>query len=74
MDRFEFLLDEIERSNARGIIYTSLKFCDHFQVDYPAFKVLLDGKGIPSLFLEGEYFSFAAGQVKTRVEAFLEML
>ncbi len=73
-DRFEFLLDEIERTDARGIIYTSLKFCDHFLVDYPALKELLDGKGIPSLFLEGEYFSFAAGQVKTRVEAFLEML
>jgi benzoyl-CoA reductase/2-hydroxyglutaryl-CoA dehydratase subunit BcrC/BadD/HgdB len=73
-DRFDFLLGEMERTEARGIIYTSLKFCDHFLVDYPALKTLLDEKGIPSLFLEGEYFSFAAGQVKTRVEAFLEML
>jgi benzoyl-CoA reductase/2-hydroxyglutaryl-CoA dehydratase subunit BcrC/BadD/HgdB len=73
-DRFDFLLGEIERTSARGIIYTSLKFCDHFLVDYPAFKAMLDERGIPSLFLEGEYFSFAAGQIKTRVEAFLEML
>ena len=73
-DRFEFLLDELARTGARGIIYTSLKFCDHFLVDYPTLKGLLDEKGIPSLFLEGEYFSFSAGQVKTRVEAFLEML
>ena len=73
-DRFEFLLSEVARTNASGIIYTSLKFCDHFLVDYPTLKELLDEKGIPSLFLEGEYFSFGAGQVKTRVEAFLEML
>ena len=73
-DRFEFLLDELARTGAGGVIYASLKFCDHFLVDYPAFKGLLDEKGIPSLFLEGEYFSFSAGQVKTRVEAFLEML
>ena len=73
-DRFDFLLDEVRRTGAHGIIYTSLKFCDHFLVDYPALKEILDRRGIPSLFLEGEYFSFAAGQVKTRVEAFLELL
>ena len=73
-DRFEYILQEMERSNAQGVIYTSLKFCDHFLVDYPVLKKLLDARGIPSLFLEGEYYSFASGQVKTRVEAFLEML
>jgi len=73
-DRFDFLLEEVKRTGAQGIIYTSLKFCDHFLVDYPALKELLDQRGMPSLFLEGEYFSFAAGQVKTRVEAFLELL
>jgi benzoyl-CoA reductase/2-hydroxyglutaryl-CoA dehydratase subunit BcrC/BadD/HgdB len=73
-DRFDFLLEEVKRTGAQGLIYTSLKFCDHFLVDYPALKELLDRKGMPSLFLEGEYFSFAAGQVKTRVEAFLELL
>ena len=73
-DRFNFILDEVEHSGAQGVIYASLKFCDHFLIDYPALKELLDERGIPSLFIEGEYFSFDKGQVKTRIEAFLEML
>jgi benzoyl-CoA reductase/2-hydroxyglutaryl-CoA dehydratase subunit BcrC/BadD/HgdB len=73
-DRFNFILDEVEHSGAQGVIYASLKFCDHFLVDYPSLKELLDERGIPSLFVEGEYFSFDTGQIKTRVEAFLEML
>lgn len=73
-ERFDFLIDEMNRSNARGLIYVSLKFCDNFLIDYPSLKKLLDAHGIPSLFLEGEYFSFRGGQVRTRVEAFLEML
>jgi benzoyl-CoA reductase/2-hydroxyglutaryl-CoA dehydratase subunit BcrC/BadD/HgdB len=73
-ERFQFLLDEMDRRDARGLIYTSLKFCDNFLVDYPSLKKVLDAHSIPSLFLEGEYFSFGGGQVKTRVEAFLELL
>jgi benzoyl-CoA reductase/2-hydroxyglutaryl-CoA dehydratase subunit BcrC/BadD/HgdB len=73
-ERFQFLLDEMGRKKAQGLIYTSLKFCDNFLIDYPSLKKVLEARDIPSLFLEGEYFSFGGGQVKTRVEAFLELL
>jgi benzoyl-CoA reductase/2-hydroxyglutaryl-CoA dehydratase subunit BcrC/BadD/HgdB len=72
--RFDFILEEMEKHGTRGLIYSSLKFCDNFLVDYPALKEKLDGFGIPSLFLEGEYFSLNTGQIKTRIEAFIEML
>ena len=59
---------------ARGLIYTSLKFCDNYLLDYPTLKKHLDGKGIPSIFIESEYFPMGRGQIETRIEGFLEML
>ncbi len=72
--RFDFIIEEMQKHSTRGLIYSSLKFCDNFLVDYPALKEKLDGLGIPSLFIEGEYFSLNTGQIKTRIEAFIEML
>jgi len=73
-DRFDRLIEGVNLSKARGVIYLGLKFCDNFLTDYPILKVRLDGIGIPSLFLESEYFPAGTGQLRTRIEAFIEML
>ncbi len=49
------------------------KFCDPHELDIPAIKKALEGKGIPTLFLELDV-TVPIGQFRTRVEAFLEML
>ena len=73
-ERIEYILEEVRRTNAAGVIYASLKFCDNFLVDFPLFRQGLEQLKIPVLFLESEYFSLGSGQVRTRVEAFLERL
>jgi benzoyl-CoA reductase subunit C len=73
-ERLDGIVDEIRRNGARGVIYTSLKFCDNFVVDYPALRRRLEGMNVPSLLIEGEYHTMATGQIRTRVEAFLETL
>jgi benzoyl-CoA reductase subunit C len=73
-ERYEKIIDEAKRVRAHGLVYGSLKFCDNFLVDYPSLKKLLDMEGIPSLFLESEYFPMGKGQILTRIEGFLERI
>jgi benzoyl-CoA reductase/2-hydroxyglutaryl-CoA dehydratase subunit BcrC/BadD/HgdB len=56
-----------------GIILYCLKFCDSW---YYLGQILKEKiKHIPVLVLEGEYTAGSgSGQIRTRVEAFLEML
>lgn len=73
-DRFDRLIERVNLSKARGVVYLGLKFCDNFLTDYPILKVRLDELGIPSLLLESEYFPAGTGQLRTRIEAFIEMI
>ncbi|MBM3150014.1 MAG: 2-hydroxyacyl-CoA dehydratase, partial [Chloroflexi bacterium] len=57
-----------------GVVYTSVKFCDQHLSDAPYFAEKLKEAGIPILFLENDYTWSTIGQLKTRVEAFIEML
>jgi len=71
-------LKEIEnniiKNNIEGVIFISLKFCDTMLYSFPLLKQKLNDLGIPALYLEIEYNNFSEGQLKTRVQAFLEML
>jgi benzoyl-CoA reductase/2-hydroxyglutaryl-CoA dehydratase subunit BcrC/BadD/HgdB len=64
----------IEKSRAQGVIFVLLKFCDPHAFDFPYIKELLDRQGIPSLLLEIEDQQTSLEQLKTRVEAFIELL
>ena len=45
-----------------------------YAMEYTRVKKVLDGKSIPVYYLDTEYTREDVGQMKTRVEAFLEML
>ncbi len=66
--------NNIIKNNIRGVIFISLKFCDTMLYSFPLLKQRLNEMGVPILYLEVEYNNFSEGQVKTRVQAFLEML
>ena len=63
-----------KEKKADGVIFLLLKFCDPHAFDYPYLKEYLDREGIPSMLLEVEQQTPASGQLKTRLEAFVEML
>ncbi len=65
---------EISRTGAQALIYFALKFCDPYLYEAPVLKEALQEIGIPVLFIEGEYTGRVSGGVRTRVQAFLEML
>ncbi|MBC7253366.1 MAG: 2-hydroxyacyl-CoA dehydratase [Actinobacteria bacterium] len=72
--RYRLLAERFKASGARGVIYASLKFCDSYLYDFPRLEVRLRREGIPLLRLESDYADGHAGQLLTRVEAFLEMI
>jgi benzoyl-CoA reductase subunit C len=65
---------KVKEDNVRGVIFISLKFCDTMLYSFPLIKQALGKLKIPVLYLEIEYSNFSVGQVKTRTQAFLEML
>lgn len=72
--RFEHLLNMVKELDAQGVILYGLMFCDTFAYDFPSHKERLEEAGIPVLQLTTEYSSLALGQLKTQIEAFIEMI
>ena len=59
---------------AGGVIFLNFKFCEPHAFDYPYLKEMLQGQNIPSLLLEIDQELPAAGQLATRIEAFIETM
>jgi benzoyl-CoA reductase/2-hydroxyglutaryl-CoA dehydratase subunit BcrC/BadD/HgdB len=72
--RFDYLLTLIKDLRVTGVICETIKFCDLYGYDRPMTTKVLARQGIPFLELEREYGLGGIGQIKTRVQAFLEML
>jgi benzoyl-CoA reductase/2-hydroxyglutaryl-CoA dehydratase subunit BcrC/BadD/HgdB len=70
----EILLNEVQESGAKGVIFLLYKYCETHFFDYPDLKQVLESKGIPTLLLEVEDPSYSIGQLKIRIQAFVEML
>lgn len=74
VERREHLFRLINATAAKGVIFNVVKFCEPEWFDIPNLQNELKGKGIPSLVLDTEVNQGLSGQMKTRVEAFVEML
>jgi benzoyl-CoA reductase subunit C len=71
--RAEHLLSLVKERGASGVVFARQKFCDPHGFDYAHLVRMLDEAGVPHLLVELEQAS-QAGQLCTRVEAFVEML
>lgn len=72
--RFSYLKDYAEEWKVNGVLLQSMKYCDTHGYDVPALKDYLDGIGLPNLYLEHEYTMVALAPLRTRVQAFLELI
>ena len=57
-----------------GVIDAHLKFCTLYDVEKSSVSEVLEAEGIPVLGLETDYTDNDAGQLRTRIQAFVEML
>jgi len=71
--RPEYLLGLAREYRAQGAVLIRQQFCDPHEYDMPAIKRLLDKNGIPTIVLEQD-ITVPLGQLRTRVEAHLEMV
>ena len=73
-ERRQFLLNLVRNSEAAGLIFLHLKFCEPENYDYNDMREALNSVGIPNLRLETEVANPSLGQIRTRLEAFIEMI
>lgn len=73
-DRVNWLLNKVKDWNVQGVIYYVTKGCMLYSMEYTRVKKALDKAKIPVYYLDTDYTREDVGQLKTRVEAFLEML
>jgi benzoyl-CoA reductase/2-hydroxyglutaryl-CoA dehydratase subunit BcrC/BadD/HgdB len=73
-DRINWLLNKVKDWNVQGVIYYVVRGCMLYAMEYTRIKEALDKINIPVYYLDTEYTREDVGQMKTRVEAFLEML
>jgi benzoyl-CoA reductase subunit C len=72
--RFGHLRQYIKDFNVHGVILFIYKYCDPYGFEVPAMKSFIESVGTPVLYIEDEYSTSSLGRVKTRIEAFLEMI
>lgn len=72
--RFGHMRQYIEEFRVNGTILFIYKYCDPFGFEVPAIKSFIESAGTPVLYIEDEYTTSSLGRVKTRIEAFLEMI
>ena len=72
--RFGYLGDYIRDWQVSGVVMQTMRFCDVHGYEVPGFRDYLDSIGISCVYLEHDYSQAALAQLRTRVQAFLEML
>ncbi len=73
-DRFGHLRGYVREFSVEGAILFIYKYCDPYGFEVPALKSYIEALGVPVLYLEDDYSTSTGGRLKTRIEAFLEMI
>jgi len=68
---YDFTLSEIESLQPDGIIFRPLKFCHAWQFEAKEMKQRFN---LPVLNIDTDYSTSNTGQVRTRIQAFIEMI
>lgn len=72
--RIDKIVQMYKERRADGVIYYTLSFCHTYNVESHLVLEAMQKEGIPCLVIESDYSPEDAGQIKTRVEAFLESI
>ncbi|NIM96197.1 MAG: hypothetical protein GTO18_21070 [Anaerolineales bacterium] len=73
-DRLTHILDLVQRTDARGVVFYNVKFCEPEIFDQPNLRGGLQERGIQSVIIEVDLNDPLSNQALTRLEAFLEMV
>jgi benzoyl-CoA reductase subunit C len=68
------LVNLVKKANAKGLIIVMVKFCEAHDYTYPHMRRHLDPAGVPYLMIKTEHGTTSVEQLKTRLQAFLEIV
>ena len=73
-ERYGHMKRYVEEFKIDGAILLIYKYCDPYGFEVPAIKSFVESAGAQVLYLEDEYSVSSLARMKTRIEAFLEMI
>jgi benzoyl-CoA reductase/2-hydroxyglutaryl-CoA dehydratase subunit BcrC/BadD/HgdB len=73
-ERLEHIQEMAAAYHADGVIHYGLQFCQPYLMESIPVEKTLEEKNIPCLRIETDYSAEDMGQLKTRIEAFIEQL
>jgi len=73
-ERFRHVAELARRFEVDGVIMFVIKYCDTHMFDAPHLRDELKAMGLPVLYLEWEHSMSGFAGLKTRIEAFIEMV
>jgi benzoyl-CoA reductase/2-hydroxyglutaryl-CoA dehydratase subunit BcrC/BadD/HgdB len=73
-DRHPYLLNKVKQSGANGILFWYIKFCEPDAFDRPQLMKRFKKEGIPAGFIDIELSMTNFEAIKTRINAFCEIL
>ena len=73
-NRFGYLKDYAKEWNVNGVILQSVRYCDTHGYEVPWLKDYLESIGLSSIYLEHDYSNMAPAMLRTRIQAFLEVI
>ena len=72
--RLDYLTDMVDDFDVEAVIYFNLKYCHPFLYEAPLYKKALEAREVPTNVLEVGHDFSGHGQLRTRIQAFIEML
>ena len=73
--RRDYVNNLVKEYHADGVLYEQLKFCEYWGYERAlASKIMNDDYNVPSASVDRQYTASASGQLRTRVQAFVESL
>ncbi len=71
---FKHVLRTAKDHRIQGAIFLLEKYCDPYCLAYPDLRRALEEQRIPSLLIETGEIAMPLGQIRTRTQAFFEMI
>ena len=74
-ERRDYIKNLVDEYHADGVMYEQLKFCEYWGYERAlASYVMSNDYGVPTAAVDRQYTASASGQLRTRVQAFVESL
>ena len=74
-ERRDYVKKLVDEYHADGVMYEQLKFCEYWGYERALASYVMSGDyGVPTAAVDRQYTASASGQLRTRVQAFVESL